>query len=151
MRFTISRKNIRAFIRADLVKRSDFVDEDIKDQAKVDTLGKLFTVVQSAWTTCNTITRAAYSLPISPLELVTVAVSHESSESSRSRFPTYTHWPRKYGKFGTPSKFKGWRIQAEIRGCGLTSNSGFYSRLWVLLNVYDNEIETIIIPAHRTL
>lgn len=71
--FTISRKTIGVFVRAGLVKGSDFDDEDIKDQAKVDTLGKLFTVVQSAWLTCNIIARVAYSLPISPLELTTVA------------------------------------------------------------------------------
>lgn len=71
--FTISRKTIGVFVRAGLVKSSDFDDEDIKDQAKVDALGKLFTVVQSAWLTCNIIARVAYSLPISPLELTTVA------------------------------------------------------------------------------
>ena len=72
-RFTVSRKNIQMFLSAGLLKSSDFDDEDVKDLAKVDALGKLFTVGQSAWIVCNIIARKACSLSISPLELATVA------------------------------------------------------------------------------
>lgn len=61
------------FIRAGMITCSDFHDEDIQDRAKVDALGMVFAVLQSLWAMCNIVTRAAYSLSISPLELGTVA------------------------------------------------------------------------------
>ncbi|KGO43641.1 hypothetical protein PEXP_095430 [Penicillium expansum] len=71
--YTVTPRNILVFIRAGMITCSDFRDEDIQDRAKVDALGIVFTVLQSLWAMCNIVTRAAYSLSISPLELGTVA------------------------------------------------------------------------------
>lgn len=48
-------------------------ETEIKDRAKVDASAKLLTVIQSTWTIINILARAAYSLPISPIEITTVA------------------------------------------------------------------------------
>ena len=71
--YTVTPRNILVFIRAGIITCSDFHDEDIQDRAKVDALGMVVTVLQSLWAMCNIVTRAAYSLSISPLELGTVA------------------------------------------------------------------------------
>lgn len=68
-KYTVTPKDILVFIRAGMITRSDFHDEDIQDRAKVDSLGVVFTVYRA----CNMVTRAAYSLSISPLEVGTVA------------------------------------------------------------------------------
>jgi hypothetical protein len=46
---------------------------DIEDRAKADPFVKGLTLLQSFWVTCNIIARAGYHLPISPLEISTVA------------------------------------------------------------------------------
>jgi hypothetical protein len=71
--YKVTQRNILAFIRAGIIDSSDFRDEDIEDRSKADALGMVFTIIQSAWAMCNIIARAAYSLPISPLELGTIA------------------------------------------------------------------------------
>ncbi|KAJ5084151.1 hypothetical protein NUU61_008730 [Penicillium alfredii] len=49
--YKIPPKHVESFIEAGLIRCSDFRDEDVQDRAKTDALGKLFTVVQSAWVT----------------------------------------------------------------------------------------------------
>jgi hypothetical protein len=49
--------------------QSDFRDRDIEDQAKADSFAKFFTVLQSTWFLCNIITRWAYDLPVSLIEM----------------------------------------------------------------------------------
>lgn len=70
---TIQPRNIKRFIMAGIVHCSDFRDQDIEDRAKADSFAKFFTVCQSTWFLCNVITRWAYDLPVSPIELSTVA------------------------------------------------------------------------------
>lgn len=60
-------------IEAGVIKYSDLKEEEIKARSKADSLGTLVTVLQSTWVTVNIVARAAYDLPISPLEFVTVA------------------------------------------------------------------------------
>src|ERR1700709_1452535 len=60
-------------IETGVIKCSDFKEEEIKSHSKADSLGTFVTVLQSTWVTVNIVARAAYDLPISPLEFVTLA------------------------------------------------------------------------------
>jgi hypothetical protein len=71
--YTVTPKNILAFIKSGVISSTDFRDEDIEDRSKADALGMVFTIIQSAWAMCSIIARATYSLSISPLELGTIA------------------------------------------------------------------------------
>lgn len=71
--YTIQPRDMKLLIQAGIVHCSDFRDQDIEDRAKVDSLAKFFTVLQSTWFLCNVIIRWAYELPVSPIELSTVA------------------------------------------------------------------------------
>lgn len=71
--YTIRPRNMKSFIQAGIIRCSDFRDRDIEDRAKADSFAKAFTVLQSTWFLCNVIARWAYSLPVSPIELATVA------------------------------------------------------------------------------
>lgn len=46
---------------------------DIKDRSKADSFAKLFALAQSGWLLINILGRAAYKLPISPIEFITLA------------------------------------------------------------------------------
>ncbi|CRG86668.1 hypothetical protein PISL3812_03678 [Talaromyces islandicus] len=61
------------FIEAGVLRCSDFTHRDIQDRAKSDGFAKAFTVGQSIWVMINIIARAGYDLPITPLELSTLA------------------------------------------------------------------------------
>ena len=71
--FTLEPDHVQGLIEAGIIRCSDFASRDIKDRAKADSFAKAFTVVQSTWSITNIIARAAYGLPISPIELSTVA------------------------------------------------------------------------------
>ncbi|KAJ5709606.1 hypothetical protein N7493_009897 [Penicillium malachiteum] len=71
--YTIRPSDMKPFIQAGLIRCSDFRDRDVEDRAKSDSFAKAFTLLQSTWFLCNCIGRWAYSLPISPIELATVA------------------------------------------------------------------------------
>ncbi|KAJ5390792.1 uncharacterized protein N7496_001860 [Penicillium cataractarum] len=71
--YTIRPHDMKPLIQAGIVHCSDFRDQDIEDRAKADSFAKFFTVLQSTWFLCNVITRWAYDLPVSPIELSTVA------------------------------------------------------------------------------
>jgi hypothetical protein len=71
--YPIGSTNVQAFIDAGVIKCSDFSDRDIKDRTKADSFAKAFTVLQTSWAMCNIVARAAYNLPISLIELTTVA------------------------------------------------------------------------------
>jgi hypothetical protein len=60
-------------IETGVIKCSDLKEEEIKAHSKADSLGTFVTVLQSTWVTVNIVARAAYDLPISPLEFVTLA------------------------------------------------------------------------------
>lgn len=60
-------------VEAGFIRCSDFRERDIQDRSKADSFAKAFTVLQSTWSTVNIVARAAYNLPISPLELSIVA------------------------------------------------------------------------------
>lgn len=65
--------NVAPLIKAGVIKHSHLRERDIQDRAKTDSFAKAFTVLQTFWVTCNIIARAAYNLPITPLEISTVA------------------------------------------------------------------------------
>ncbi|OKP11350.1 hypothetical protein PENSUB_3135 [Penicillium subrubescens] len=71
--YTVRPANVVLLIEAGVIKPSSLKIGDIKDRDKSDPLSKAFTLLQSAWVTINIIARRAYDLPISPLELSTVA------------------------------------------------------------------------------
>ncbi|CAG8887099.1 unnamed protein product [Penicillium egyptiacum] len=60
-------------IQAGIIKQTDLRAWEIEDRAKADSLAKAFTVLQSLWVICDVIGRAAYRLPVTPLEISTVA------------------------------------------------------------------------------
>ncbi|KAJ5714539.1 uncharacterized protein N7483_011720 [Penicillium malachiteum] len=66
-------EDMKPLIQAGIIRCSDFRDRDVEDRAKSDSFGKAFTVLQSTWFLCNCIGRWAYSLPVSPIEIATVA------------------------------------------------------------------------------
>jgi hypothetical protein len=65
--------NVVGLIEASVIKQSDLRVSEINDRAKADSFAKAFTLLQSTWVTCNIIARAAYSLPITAIEISTVA------------------------------------------------------------------------------
>ena len=71
--YPIHSKNVVPLIEAGLIQPGDLDEAEIKDHAKSDGVAKLLAVVQSLWVVVNVLARAAYHLPISPLELSTVA------------------------------------------------------------------------------
>ncbi|KAJ5859698.1 hypothetical protein N7534_004975 [Penicillium rubens] len=71
--YVLRASDMKPFIEASIVEDIDFHDRDVEDHAKADSLGKTFTVVQTSWFLVDTIARWASSLPVSPLELATVA------------------------------------------------------------------------------
>ncbi|CAG8882790.1 unnamed protein product [Penicillium egyptiacum] len=71
--YTVRFTEMKAFIQAGILHCSDFRDQDIEDRAKVDPFAKGFAILQSTWFLCNIIARWASHLPVSPIELSTVA------------------------------------------------------------------------------
>lgn len=71
--YTVSSKNVVPLIQAGLIRPCDLEPDEIEDRAKADASAKLFTVLQSSWVVVNILARAAYHLPISPIEITTVA------------------------------------------------------------------------------
>jgi hypothetical protein len=62
-----------ALIEASVIKQTDLRVSEINDRSKADPFAKAFTLLQSTWVTCNIIARAAYALPITAIEISTVA------------------------------------------------------------------------------
>lgn len=71
--YTVQFMAMKAFIQAGIFHCSDFRDQDIDDRAKADPFAKGFAILQSTWLLCNIIARWAANLPVSPIELSTVA------------------------------------------------------------------------------
>ncbi|KAJ5960073.1 uncharacterized protein N7479_007223 [Penicillium vulpinum] len=65
--------NVVALIKARVIKPSHLRIRDIQDRAKADSFAKGFTLLQAFWVTCNIIARRAYDLPITALEISTLA------------------------------------------------------------------------------
>ncbi|CAI7642055.1 unnamed protein product [Penicillium discolor] len=65
--------NVVALIETRVIKPSHLKTRDIQDRAKADSFAKGFTVLQALWVTCNVIARRAYNMPITALEIATVA------------------------------------------------------------------------------
>ncbi|KAJ5885462.1 hypothetical protein N7495_009972 [Penicillium taxi] len=86
--YPVQKNNIVPFIEAGIVKSYHLRADDIKDRAKADSLAKAVTLLQSLWVTINVIARAGYRLPISPLEISTVAYV-------ACAFLTYAAWLHK--------------------------------------------------------
>lgn len=64
---------MKEFIQAGILHCSDFPDQDIEDRAKANPFAKGFAILQHTWIICNVIARWASDLPVSPIELLTVA------------------------------------------------------------------------------
>lgn len=71
--FQVDQLNVVPLIKSGVIKASHLEARDIEDRAKADPVAKGLTLLQSFWVTCNIIARAGYHLPISPLEISTVA------------------------------------------------------------------------------
>ncbi|CEJ55982.1 hypothetical protein PMG11_02209 [Penicillium brasilianum] len=71
--YTIQPRDMKRLIQADVVHCSDFRDQDIEDRAKTDSFAKFVTVLQSTWFLGNVVARWGYDLPVSPIELSTIA------------------------------------------------------------------------------
>ncbi|KOS40116.1 hypothetical protein ACN38_g9040 [Penicillium nordicum] len=65
--------NVVALIETRVIKPSHLRTSDIQDRAKADPFAKGFTLLQAFWVTCNVIARRAYNMPITALEIATVA------------------------------------------------------------------------------
>lgn len=65
--------NVVALIETRVIKPSHLRTSDIQDRAKADSFAKGFTLLQAFWVTCNVIARRAYNMPITALEIATVA------------------------------------------------------------------------------
>ncbi|KAJ5578006.1 uncharacterized protein N7459_006970 [Penicillium hispanicum] len=71
--YPVQPSTVAPLIRAGVIKPSHLRARDIRDRAKADSFAKAFTLLQSFWVTCNIIARRGYNLPITPLEISTVA------------------------------------------------------------------------------
>ncbi|OQE37967.1 hypothetical protein PENCOP_c009G03525 [Penicillium coprophilum] len=71
--YVLRRSDMQLFIQAGIIEDVDFHDRDVEDRAKSDSLGKIFTVIQTVWFLVNMIARWANALPVAPIELATVA------------------------------------------------------------------------------
>lgn len=71
--YPVKPTNVETLIQADLIQYDQFTNRDIEDRAKADFMAIALTVLQSSWICCSTVARAAYDLPVSPLEIATVA------------------------------------------------------------------------------
>ncbi|KAL2797084.1 hypothetical protein BJX66DRAFT_298187 [Aspergillus keveii] len=71
--FQVQPRIAHRLIDAGIIRCSDFESREIQGRAKTDGFAKAFAVLQSLWTLGNIIARAAYDLPITPLEFATLA------------------------------------------------------------------------------
>lgn len=67
------RKHFESLVAAGTIRCSDFRDDEAAGRSHFDVLGKLLTVFQCTWVTGTIIARAICSLPVSPLEIGTIA------------------------------------------------------------------------------
>jgi hypothetical protein len=65
--------HVEGLVKAGIIKSSQFTEQAIKDRAKADSFAKAITLLQIIWVTTNVIARPAYSLPITPIEISTLA------------------------------------------------------------------------------
>ena len=71
--YPVHTRNVVPLIEAGIIKPSYLRAGNIKDRAKADSFTKGFTLLQSFWVTTNIIARRAYDLPITAIEIATVA------------------------------------------------------------------------------
>jgi hypothetical protein len=72
-KYPVHSRNVVPLIEAGVIKPSYLRAGDIKDRAKADSFAKGFILLQSCWVTVNIIARRAYDLPITAIEIATVA------------------------------------------------------------------------------
>lgn len=65
--------NFVPLIETGIINHFYLRSRDIEQRSKADTLAKAFTLLQALWVTVNIIARAAYHLPITPVEISTEA------------------------------------------------------------------------------
>jgi hypothetical protein len=71
--FPITAASIRYLVKEGYLEYPSITREEIWDKSKADKFAKGFALIQSGWLVLQTITRASLRLPISPLELFTIA------------------------------------------------------------------------------
>ncbi|KAH8695530.1 hypothetical protein BGW36DRAFT_398744 [Talaromyces proteolyticus] len=71
--YVVESRHVRILLKAGIINYSLFDKRDIDDRSKVDSLAKVFSLIQSIYTTVNLLSRVAYHLPITPLEITTLA------------------------------------------------------------------------------
>lgn len=140
--YTIRYAEMKAFIQAGIFHPSDFRDQDIADRAKADPFAKGFAILQSTWFLCNVIARWVSTLPVSPIEVSTVAYVvcgiltyaaywHKPKNMSTS-IKIYLRYTRATLPAGilrlTESNPKGWvHLRARIQ------NEGWLSLIWTAI------------------
>lgn len=71
--YTLESKHVMPLVKCGIIEYPQFSKRDIQDRSKADSLAKVVSLMQSTWTVVNVLSRAAYHLPITLLELATVA------------------------------------------------------------------------------
>lgn len=71
--FQVDYQNVVPLIEAGVIEPSHLRIPDIQTRSKADSFAKGFALLQSFWVMCNIIARAVYQMPVSPLEISTVA------------------------------------------------------------------------------
>ncbi|CRG92627.1 hypothetical protein PISL3812_09690 [Talaromyces islandicus] len=71
--YTVQSKQVKTLVKCGIIKYPQFSERDIKDRSKADSLAKVVSLIQSTWAVVNVVSRAAYHLPITLLEIATMA------------------------------------------------------------------------------
>lgn len=71
--YTVQSKHVGTLVKCEIIKYPQFSKQDVQDRSKADSLAKVVSLVQSTWVVINVVARAAYHLPITLLEIATMA------------------------------------------------------------------------------
>jgi len=106
-RATLSPDELRTFVRDGSVDMPDIVQAEIEDRSKGDALSKGIAILQLAWFVLQLVARYAQNLPITLLEIDTLAVAALTSTA-------YGWWWKKPKDVGRPSPVY-WKAAASPR------------------------------------
>ncbi|KAL9116693.1 MAG: hypothetical protein Q9187_006782 [Circinaria calcarea] len=76
--FPITARQLKYLIRRGYLSLPDISKEEIWDKSKADKVAKILAILQTSWLGTQTLARAIQGLPITPLELFTLAVALNS-------------------------------------------------------------------------
>jgi hypothetical protein len=71
--YTVQSKHVETLVKCGIIKYPQFSERDIQDRSKADSLAKVVSIMQSTWTVVNVVSRAGNHLPITLLEIATMA------------------------------------------------------------------------------